>query len=71
MNSKTSRLQVGFFLGGIALLIVFSQIRADTGQPRDVSSIESQQALQSYVWIQDPYTGDSVLTVVPEQDKSL
>ena len=71
LNSKINRLQAGFILGGIALLMMFTQIRADTGQQREVSLIESQQALQSYVWIQDPYTGDSVLTVVPEPDKSL
>jgi len=50
-------LKSGFHLGGIALLMVFSQISADTPQKP--------------VWIQDPYTGDSVLTVVREPDQSL
>ena len=71
MNRKSARLRGGLFLGGIILLIVFAPIRADAGQQSEQNSVESQAVPETLVWIQDPYTSDSVLTSVREPDKSL
>ena len=61
LNIKLGWRQAVLFLSGIALLLVFTQIRAG----------ESQQTSQFPIWIQDPYTSDSVLTYVDEPDYSL
>jgi LPXTG-site transpeptidase (sortase) family protein len=63
MKHKRSRLEVGFYLAGIALLMLFFQ----TAQGQTPSQPEASIP----VWIQDPYTGDNVLTHVPEPDTSL
>ena len=63
MKHKRSRLEVGFYLAGIALLMLFFQ----TAQGQTPSQPEGSIP----VWIQDPYTGDNVLTHVPEPDTSL
>ena len=60
-NIKHGWRQAVLFLSGIALLLVVTQIRAG----------ESQQTSQFPIWIQDPYTSDSVLTYVDEPDYSL
>jgi len=70
-NRKPGRLQWGIFLTGITLLTVFTQVSADTGQQQEPGSFGSQHSVETYVWIQDPYTSDSVLTSVPEPDTSL
>jgi len=64
LKHKPAWREAGIYLGGIALLMVVFQISADTGQP-------PQQAPQYPVWIQDPYTSESVLTYVNEPDQSL
>lgn len=71
LNRKTDRLQMLFLLGGIALLSVFTQIRADTGQQQEPGSVKLQHPGEQYVWIQDPYTNDSVLTSFRAADTSL
>jgi LPXTG-site transpeptidase (sortase) family protein len=71
LNRKPRRFPVASFLGVIALLMVFAQINADTGQQQDASPAEPQQVRQTAIWIQDPYTSDSVLTWVGEPDQSL
>jgi len=64
LKRKSSWLKVGSYLGGIALLMVFFPIKADTGQQREEGSTAFQQAVQYPLWIQDPYSGDTVLTKV-------
>jgi len=68
LNLKSGRSQWSFFLGVITLLTVFTHISADTGQQQETGS--SPHA-PSYVWIQDPYSGESVLSTVREPDTSL
>ena len=63
MKHKRSKLEVGFYLAGIALLMLFFQ----TAQGQTPSQPEASIP----VWIQDPYTGDNVLAHVPEPDTSL
>ena len=62
LKRKRSGLEVRFYLAGIALLMVFFQAEADTAQ---------QSRSLFPVWIQDPYTSESVLTYVSEPDTSL
>jgi sortase A len=56
-NHEKAWLKWGFLLAGIALLTGINQAWADTGR--------------SQIWIQDPWTSQSVLTSVPEPDYSL
>jgi hypothetical protein len=71
LNAKSTWLRTGLFLSGIAALMVFSQISADTGQQAEATSVKSQPPAMFPIWIQDPYTSDSVLTYYPEPDQSL
>ncbi len=70
MKRKRSGLDVGFYLAGIALLMMFFQVEADTGLESGERRIPVQTALNP-VWIQDPYTSDSVLAYTSEPDTSL
>ncbi len=70
MKHKRGGLEVGFYLAGIALLMMFFQVEADTGLEPGESRIPVQAALNP-VWIQDPYTSDSVLAYTSEPDTSL
>lgn len=60
---KRGRLEVGIYLAGIALCMMFFQT-AEGQAP-------SQPAASIPLWIQDPYTGDNVLTHIREPDTSL
>ncbi|MFC1796607.1 class D sortase [Pseudomonadota bacterium] len=66
LKHKTAWLETALFLGGIALLTVFSQAWADNGEQAEEGS-----ATQHPVWIQDPYSGENFLTYVREPDYSL
>ena len=66
LKRKIAWLDVVFFLGGIALLTMFSQAWADNGQQAGDSSVS-----QHPIWIQDPYSGENFLTYVREPDYSL
>jgi len=71
MKHKRICSAVGVYLAGITLLVMFSQAVADTGQ-QAVQAPPSPQAEGSVpIWIQDPYTGDNVLTHFSEPDQSL
>ena len=66
-----NRLNAGFYLIGIALLMMFFQVEAETGQPAEGGWVPYEPPVLIPVWIQDPYTSESVLTSVPEPDYSL
>ena len=59
---------MGCYLAGVAIFMLFSQVEANTGQP---PTDDSQSSMLTPIWIQDPYTSDSVLTYVGEHDTSL
>jgi len=65
------RLKVGNYLGGIALLMMFFQVQAEAAQQAEESWAPYEPPVLTPVWIQDPYTSESVLTSVPEPDYSL
>ena len=66
-----SRLKAAYYLLGIALLMMFFQVEAETGQPDEGGWVSYEPPVLTPVWIQDPYTSESVLTSVPEPDYSL
>ena len=66
-----NRLKAGYYLVGIALLMMFVQVEAETGQPDEGGLVTYEPPVLTPIWIQDPYTSDSVLTSVPEPDYSL
>ena len=71
MKHKRGRLKTRSYLAGIALLMVFSQVDANTTQQTADVEESSQSSASIPVWIQDPYTSESVLTHIPEPDTSL
>jgi sortase A len=64
-------LKVGSYLVGIALFMMFSQLEAQTTQSAEGSWVPYDPPVLTPIWIQDPYTSESVLTSVPEPDYSL
>jgi len=64
MKHKSKRLKTGRYLAGVALLVVFFQAGANSGEGNQSSTLTP-------VWIQDPYTGENVLTHFSEPDTSL
>jgi len=70
LKRKRGGLKVGFYLAGIALLMMFLQVEADTGLQPGESRIPIQAELNP-IWIQDPYTSDSVLAYTSDPDTSL
>jgi sortase A len=71
MKRKRGGLEAGFYLAGIALLMMFFQVEAGTELQPGESRIPSQAPALNPVWIQDPYTSENVLTHVSEPDQSL
>ena len=71
IKRKHGGLEVGFYLAGIALLLMFFQVEADTGLQPGESRISIQSTVLNPVWIQDPYTSENVLTHAGEPDTSL
>lgn len=62
MKHKCGSLKMGYFLAGMTLLIMFIWVEA---------SAAPQSSDLTPIWIQDPYTSDSVLTYESEPDTSL
>ena len=60
-NSKPAWVLASILLAGTIFLLGLKQVHADM----------AHQSKLSYIWIQDPYTSESVLTKIPEPDKSL
>jgi sortase A len=71
LKCKISGLKVGIYLVGITLFMMFFQVEADTAQQAEGGWAPYEPPVLTPVWIQDPYTSESVLTSVPEPDYSL
>ncbi len=72
MKRKFRQTEMVFYLLGIALLMMLFQLEANTGQQPGEDEATHQTPVLSPVWIQDPYTSDSVLTsYISEPDTSL
>jgi sortase A len=61
MEYKFDSLKLGCYAAGVALFMMSLQVEANTELP----------SAPTPIWIQDPYTSDSVLTSVGEHDTSL
>ena len=71
LKRKRGGLKAGFYLAGIALFMMFFRVEADTGLEPGERRIPIQAPGSNPVWIQDPYTSDSVLTYTSDPDTSL
>jgi LPXTG-site transpeptidase (sortase) family protein len=71
LKTKLACPEAGFYLGGIALLIMSFHLNAETAQTDEGGWVPYQQPVQTALWIQDPYSGDNVLAHVGEPDKGL
>jgi len=71
MKREYHVLKLSFYLTGLALLMMFFQVEADTALQPGQGSGSNQRPVSSPIWIQDPYTSDSVLTYIGEPDTSL
>ena len=60
-------MNVGCYLAGVAMFMMCLQVEANSGQFAD----GNLPAASMPIWIQDPYTSESVLTYVGEHDTSL
>ncbi len=64
LKRKPGWVNAANFLVGIALLLMFFQVEADAAQAAEEGQLKA-------IWIQDPWTNESVLTSVAEPDYSL
>lgn len=71
MNHGSGKLKMGGYLAGLALFMMFSRVDANTAEQTLEGKIENQSSASTPIWIQDPYTSESVLTSIPEPDTSL
>jgi len=71
LKHKRGWLEVDRYLVGITLFMMFFQVEANTPQQPADGNVPPQSLELTPVWIQDPYTGDNVLTSVGEPDQSL
>jgi len=62
---------MGCYLAGMALFMNFVQVEANTGEQTGEDNVPSQSSASIPIWIQDPYTSESVLTYIGEPDTSL
>ena len=70
-NRMIGWLKAGFYLPGIASLMMFSPLNAESELTDEDYWAPVQQPVVHPVWIQDRHTGESVLTYVEEPDYSL
>jgi len=70
LRSKLGWVEAGLYLGGVALLTVFFQIRADGERQREQGIEAFRQAVDSEVLVQNPASGEALVTRVtaPNQD---
>ena len=76
MNNKRCErmigwLKAGLYLPGIALLMMFSLLNAETALQEEDYWAPVEQTVVHPVWIQDRHSGESVLAYVEEPDYSL
>lgn len=67
---KLGWLEAGLYLGGIALLAVFFQIRADGERQRE-EGMEAFKAATSQIVLENPYSGESALAQVSAPNQEL
>jgi len=68
---KLGWLEAGLYLGGVALIAVFFQLRADSERQKEEGLNAFRSAVKSEVVLEDPYSGVQALTEVLEPDQSL
>lgn len=68
---KLGWLEAGLYLGGVALIAVFFQLRADSERQKEEGLNAFRSTVKSEVVLEDPYSGEQALTEVLEPDQSL
>jgi len=63
-------LEAGLYLGGVALLAVFFQIRADSESQRE-EGLKAFKAASSEIILENPYSGESALAEISHPDQEL
>jgi sortase A len=71
MKHKCGRLKMGYYLAGITMFMIVFQVEANTEQQAGEDTVPSQSSGSIPIWIQDPYTSESVLTYINGPDTSL
>jgi sortase A len=64
-------LELAMYAGGVALLLVFFQIRTESDRQREAGVEAFQQAVDRQVRLQDPQSDNRVLAEVPAPDQEL
>jgi sortase A len=70
MKRKLGWLEAGLYLGGIALLVVYFQIRADGERQRE-EGVKAFNAATSEVVLESPYSGESRFAEVSNPNQEL
>ena len=70
IKKRLGWLEAGFYIGGVALIVVFFQIRADGERQKEDGLEAFRSSIKSDVVIEDPYSGESVATqiLLPNQE---
>ena len=68
---KLGWVEAGFYLGGVALLVVFFQIRSESNRQAEEGLEAFEQAVAQRVLVQDQATGQSLLTTVESPNQEL
>jgi len=70
MKRKLGWLEAGLYLGGIVLIAVYFQIRADGERQRE-EGVKAFNAAASEIVLENPYSGESLLTEVSNPNQEL
>lgn len=71
MKLECVGLKMGCYIAGVALFMMFFRVEANTEQAATEATDPSQSSALTPIWIQDPYTSESVLAYMGEHDTSL
>jgi len=71
VKKKLGWLEAGLYLGGVALLVVYFQIRADGEQLREEAVEAFQAAAASEIVLDNSFSGESLKAVVPAPNQEL
>ncbi len=71
LKRKLGWLELGLYLGGVTLLVVFFLIRADGERQRQEGILAFKKAVDSQVELKDPLSGESLLASVSTPNQEL
>lgn len=71
IRKRLGWLEAGLYIGGVALIAVFFQIRADGERQKEEGIQAFKASIKSEVVIEDPYSGATLATEVPKPNQEM